>query len=251
MGGKRLVVNADDLGRTAGVDRGVEEAHRRGIVTSATVLVAHPAAARLAALAARCPGLGLGLHLALTGGPAVLPASRIPSLVDAAGRLPRSPEALLRAEPDDLRVEARAQLARFRSLLGRDPTHLDSHHHAHRLPLVLDVVVELAGDLGVPVRSASPEVARRLRAEGLRTTDCFLEGFFGDSATVETLLGVLGGLREETTELMCHPGTVDDDLRLGSGYAEPRARELQALTDPRVRRAAEDLGVRLVHFGQI
>lgn len=251
MGGKRLVVNADDLGRTAGVNRGVEEAHRRGIVTSATVLVAHPAAAGLAALAARCPGLGLGLHLALTGGPAVLPASRIPGLVGATGRLPRSPEALLEADPGQLRAEARAQLERFRRLLGRDPTHLDSHHHAHRLPVVLDAVVEMARDLGVPVRSASPAVAERLRGEGLRSTDRFVEGFFGDSATVDTLLGILRGLREGTTELMCHPGAVDDELRLGSGYAEPRAGELRALADPRVRRAVDELGVRLIGYGEV
>src|SRR6266540_2073034 len=149
---KRLIVNADDLGRTEGINRGILEAHRRGIVTSATLMVNYPAADAVPAIARDNPGLGIGLHVQLTGGPSALPPEGLRSMVDSSGRLPSKPEGLL--EPG-------------------------------------------------------------------------------------------------STELMCHPAVVDDELRAGSGYAEPRARELEVLTREEARRAVREGGIELVHFGQL
>ncbi|HUO86079.1 MAG TPA: ChbG/HpnK family deacetylase, partial [Thermoanaerobaculia bacterium] len=89
---RRLIVNADDLGRTAGINEGIFTAHRDGIVSSATLMVAYPAAVEAATALADHPRLGVGLHVQLTGGRPTLPAGRVPSLVDAEGRLPRNPE---------------------------------------------------------------------------------------------------------------------------------------------------------------
>ena len=251
MSARRLIVNADDLGRTSGINQGVFEAHRSGIVTSATLMVNHPPAAQAAALAAESPRLGIGLHLALTGGVPTLGAAQIPSLADPGGRLPAKPEGLAGADPREILAEARAQLRRCRALLGRLPTHLDSHHHSHRLPAVLDAVVTLGRETGRPVRSASPEVRERLRREGIATTDHFVEAFYGEGATLEGMIGILESLPQGTTEIMCHPAVVDAELRGGSGYAEPRARELAVLTDPLVRRVVEGTGIRLIHFGEL
>lgn len=249
---KLLIVNADDLGRTAGINAGVLAAHRDGIVSSATLMVASPAAAEAAAALADHPGLGVGLHVTLTGGaPPTLAAAAVPSLVDAAGRLPRRPEGLAGASPADVLAEIRSQLQRFGDLTGRLPTHVDSHHHVHRLPPVLEAVVELAREHGLPVRNASPAVGRRLREEGILTTGAFKERFFGTEARLETLLEVLQAVGEGSTELMCHPARIDDALRADSTYVEERARELEALTDPAVRRALESLDLELVHFGQL
>jgi len=248
---RRLIVNADDLGRTPGINRGVFEAHQRGIVTSATLMVNFPAASPAAALAAESPRLGIGLHLALTGSVPTLPAAAVPSLVDPGGRLPAKPEGLAGADPREILAEARAQLRRCRALLGRLPTHLDSHHHSHRWPAVLDAVVAIAHETGRPVRAASPEVRERLRREGIATTDHFSEDFYGEGATLDGLVRILGGLPDGTTEIMCHPAVVDPELRSGSGYAEPRAVELAVLTDPRVRRIVELEGIRLIHFGEL
>ena len=248
---RRLIVNADDLGRTPGINRGIVEAHRRGIVTSATLMVNYAAATEAAALAQDSPRLGVGLHVALTGGAPALAPAEIPTLVDGQGRLPAKPEGLASADPAEVLAEARAQLARFREMVGRLPTHFDSHHHSHRLPVVFDALLALARETGRPVRSASSGMGERLRREGVATTDHFVEAFHDEGATLDTLLGILATLPPGTTELMCHPAFVDEELRAGSGYAEPRARELQVLTDDRVRRALEEAGVRLIHFGEL
>src|SRR5262245_19132756 len=112
-GRRRLIVNADDLGRTPGINRGVVAAHRHGIVSSATLMVNYAAAAEVKTLARQHPGLGIGLHLALTGGPSTLPPERIPSLVDGNGRLPAKPEGHKNPSPEETLAEAEAQLARF------------------------------------------------------------------------------------------------------------------------------------------
>jgi hypothetical protein len=247
----RLIVNADDHGRTDAISDGVLEAHRLGIVTSASLMVAYPAAERAARLSREHPGLGLGLHVALTGGPSVLPASAAPGLVDGAGRLPSRPEALAAARLVELAAEARAQLDRFRALVGRDPTHFDSHHHAHRLRAVFEVVVALALETGRPVRCASPDMVRELRARGVRTPDAFLESFFGDAATGETLEAILGGLGPGVTELMCHPARPDPELRATSSYADARGRELAVLTAPGLRERVTAAGIDLVSFAAL
>lgn len=248
---KRLIVNADDFGRTSGVNRGTIDAHVRGIVTSATLMVAYPAAAEAARLAAENPRLGVGLHLALTGGPPVLAPRLIPSLVDDSGRLPAKPDGLAQATPHDVLAEARAQLKRFREITGRLPTHLDSHHQAQRVPAVLEALVTLAWETGLPVRSISLEMKTRFKREGVPTADRFVESFFDAGARLEGLLRILGELDLGTTELMCHPAIVDDELRAASGYAEPRSLELEVLTHPEARHAIQAAGVRLVHFGEL
>ena len=247
---KLLIVNADDLGRTPGINAGVFAAHDNGIVTSATLMVAHPAAEEAAAELPRHPGLGVGLHVSLTGGTPVLPPERVPSLVDSEGRLPRRPDALAAAAPAEIAAEVEAQLDRFRRLTGCLPTHLDSHHHAHRLPAVCDALAAVARREDLPVRNASPETAERLRRAGLRTPDAFVDGFYGAGATLDSLLAILAALGPVITELMCHPGTADDQaLRRDSTYADDRERELAVLTDPAARRALAAHGVALTHFG--
>ena len=249
---KRVIVNADDLGRTPGINRGIFEAHRRGIVTSASLMVNYPAAREVAEMSAQAPGLGIGLHVALTGGVPTLPPERIPSLVDETGRLPSRPSGLASADPNEVMTEVRAQLKRFREIMGRDPTHFDSHHHSHReVPAVFEAILTLAWETGLPVRNASPSMVEQLRREGVPTPDHFVEEFYADGATLNDLIGLVEDLPLGTSELMCHPAVVDDELRSTSGYAEPRARELDLLTQAAVRQAVQRSGVKLINFGQL
>jgi predicted glycoside hydrolase/deacetylase ChbG (UPF0249 family) len=245
---RRLIVNADDYGRSDGVTDGILAAQRAGIVTSATLMVAYPAAERAARLARRQPALGLGLHLALTGGPSVLPAEALPSLAAGDGHLPARPEGLVAARSEEVQAEARAQLERFRSLVGRDPTHFDSHHHAHRLPLVFEALVALALETGRPVRSASPGMGLELRRRGIPTPDAFVDRFYGEAASAGMLEGIIAGLAPGTTELMCHPAYVDPTLRSSSSYTADRERELGLLTAPGLRARIDAAGVQLVTF---
>jgi predicted glycoside hydrolase/deacetylase ChbG (UPF0249 family) len=246
---KRLIVNADDFGRTPGVNRGVIRAHREGIVTSATLLVHASAAAEAAGLARANPSLGLGLQFAFTGGRPLLPAAEVPSLVDASGRLPEQPEGLAAARLDDVLAEARAQLRKFREVAGCRPTHFAAFDHAHTLPTLLEGILTLSWETGLPVRSVSPAMRERLRYERVATPDHFVSDFFGAGVSAENLARILAEVPAGTTELMCHPGEVDDELRGVSSYAELRGKELDVLTDPEARGAVQAGGIRLVHYG--
>jgi predicted glycoside hydrolase/deacetylase ChbG (UPF0249 family) len=213
-------------------------------------MVGFAAAAEAAAALADHPRLGVGLHVTLTGAAPTVPAGRVPSLVGPDGRFPAKPEGLRAPEPEHLRAEIYNQLDMFRDLVHRDPTHLDSHHHSHRHPVVLAAMIEVARTHGLPVRASSPAVAKALRDAGVATTDVFVERFFGDDARLDVLLSILDDLAAGSTELMCHPARVDDELRSGSSYAEPRARELEVLTDPGVKSRMAERGIRLVRFDE-
>lgn len=249
---KRLIVNADDLGRTEGINEGIFDAHRRGIVTSATMMVNYPAARRVAVLSRDSPALGIGLHVALSGGVPTLPPEQVRSIVDANGMLPAKPGGLAGADRAEVLAETRAQLKRFREIMGRDPTHFDSHHHSHReVPAIFEAMLAVAWETGLPVRSASAAMAQQLTREGVPTPDHFVEDFYAEGATLNDLIGIVEDLPMGTSELMCHPAVVDAELRSTSGYAEPRTRELDVLTNPAVRQAVQRSGVRLISFGQL
>ncbi len=248
---KRVIVNADELGRSPGVNRGILDAHAKGVVSSATLLVNAAGTVDAVRLVRDAPNLGVGLHLALTDGGPVAPLDQLPGLVDPTGALPAGPDGLLRAPLRDVLVEARAQLRLFRELMRREPTHLDSHQHAHRIPVALQAVVTLAWETGLPVRSTSPEMRARFQRERIPTADHFVEDFFGPRASAGELVRILGALPLGTSEVMCHPGFVDEALRRGSLYVDPRESEHAALVDGDVRQVLQASGLRLAHYGQL
>jgi predicted glycoside hydrolase/deacetylase ChbG (UPF0249 family) len=248
---KRLIVNADDLGRTHGINTGVFEAHRQGIVTSATAMVNYEGIHEAARLSRENPGLGIGLHVALTGGRTTLPPAAVPSLTDASGRQPARAEGLTGANAADIAAEIAAQFARFVEVFGRRPTHLDSHHHAHRRTEVFEAVCALARREGLPVRNAGGPMGAELKKRSVATTDRFEERFFDDGVSVEALVAIVDGLAEGVTELMCHPAHEDPELAASSSYAAMRVLELKALCDPRVKAAVRYSGVCLVSFAEL
>jgi chitin disaccharide deacetylase len=209
---KLLIVTADDFGITRGVNRGVVEAHRTGILTSTSLLVSRPASEEAVALARECPALSLGLHLELD---------------------PHDPEGAPAA--------LERQVARFVDLVGMPPTHLDSHHDVHRHPQVQPHVLAWARRAGVPVRGYS----------GVRHLAKFYGQWGGEThleqISVAGLLALLDAeLAEGVTELTCHPGYVMPDL--ASSYAVEREAELRTLCDPAVRQALLDRSIRLIGF---
>jgi predicted glycoside hydrolase/deacetylase ChbG (UPF0249 family) len=249
---RRLIVNADDFGLTVGVSRGILRAHREGLVTSTTVLASLPPQPELDTAAAALRGLGLGLHFNLTWGRPVSPPESVRSLVDAEGRFGRDLAALAeRARPEDVRREADAQIEAFVRRFGRAPTHLDSHHHAHRVPRVMDAVVDVALAARLPLRSQDAGFRDGLRRLDVATTDHFVGDAQSDPYwTSERLLDQLAVLPLGLTELMCHPGVFDDDLAY-SRYGRQREVELRALCDPEARATVERLDIRLCHFGAL
>ena len=247
---KRLIVNADDYGRTAGINEGTLEAYVKGIVTSATVMILEDAAEEGLHLArAVAPGLALGLHFAVTGGgQSASPPGALPRLAPA-GRFMRSVEELPERIPEEeIRQELEAQLALFEKRAGTAPTHLDSHHHSALHVSVAPVFATVAKERGFPVRAANARSNAQLREKGVRIPDYFLESFYGSGATSENLRFVLSHLREGVSELMCHPGYPDAALLTGSSYAREREQEIAALCDPGVRETLEAEGIKLMDF---
>lgn len=253
---KRLIVNADDLGRSRGVDLGIVAAHERGIVTAATLMANAPGAEHAATVVRAHPGLDVGVHLVLTYARPLSDPALIPSLVEPDGSFPRSPSAILgmaRVDEEEALVEYRAQYAHARGLLGTDPSHLDTHHWVHDEPALEWAIGELACETGAAVRQHDAAQRERLRARGLRTPDSFCRAFqHGHNVEVASLLKILAAIAEDgarTTELMCHPGeTGDRELLATSSYARERPVELTTLTDPAVRAAVERHGLTLSTF---
>jgi chitin disaccharide deacetylase len=219
-----LVVNADDFGACSGVNRGVMEAHRFGIVTSTSLMVAMPGSEEAACLARESQTLSVGLHVSFSN-------ERREPVVDLSD--PRACQAALEA-----------QLSRFRTLVDREPTHLDSHHHVHAGPRLLPEFQEVADRCGIPLRACS----------GVRYCSRFYGQWAGIqhhaqvsvAALIRTLECELG---DGVSELSCHPGRPDPALV--SSYTAERELELLTLCDPRIRRFLDGTGIALVGFGEI
>jgi predicted glycoside hydrolase/deacetylase ChbG (UPF0249 family) len=248
---RTLIVNADDFGLTPGVSRGILESRARGIVTSTTVLVNRPIDPPLLE-AVLGSGLGIGLHLNLTLGPPVVSPARVPSLVDGEGRFVRDArEAAARARKDEARIELGHQIDAFRALFGRLPTHLDTHHHVGRHEPILELVLEFARAIEVPVRSQDALVRAAARRMKLQTPDHFM----GESGpepywSADRVLEHLRTLPPGVTEFMTHPGYFDEDLAY-SRYGRQRETELDGLTDPRARALVESEHIRLATFADL
>jgi chitin disaccharide deacetylase len=228
---RSLIVNADDFGASLGVNRGIIEAHEHGIVTSASLMVDGAAAAEAAEFARGATDLGLGLHVELQRWRRGVPP-RTGAALSATGVRRHA------------RRELQRQLERFRLLVGREPTHLDSHQHRHTSPLVQPLFEQKARELGIPLR--------RTRL-GVR----FCGDFYGhdgrgrpdpDAITVPALIQLLEQISKGVTELGCHPGYADD---LDDWYRVEREREVRVLCDPRVGSAVGQLGITLMSFGEV
>lgn len=219
-----LIVNADDFGLSSGINRGIARAHEHGIVTSASMMVRYPAAAEAAAYAREHPELSVGLHVDLG------------EWTYAGGEW----TALYELGPTAEEVER--QLAEFRRLVGRDPTHVDSHQHVHREEPALSHCRDVAARLGVPLRHFSA-----IRYVGDFYGQVLDETPLPENVSVEALVDLIRALPNGTTELGCHPGEHDD---LESAYKEERPIEVETLCDPRVRAAIEEEGIVLRTFAQ-
>ena len=210
---KYLIVNADDFGASDGINRGVIEAHLNGILTSASLMVEEPASGEAALLRQATPELTVGLHVDL--------------------RKDRNPQ-----------DELEGQLARFQELMGRPPTHLDSHHAVHRDSRLLPFFIDLARELGVPLREHST----------VRHFSNFYGWWKGETHLEQISVGNLIQILETTigsgiTELACHPGY--RDANFFSSYSAERESELRTLCDPLLRPVLAAVEIQLISYHQL
>jgi chitin disaccharide deacetylase len=250
---KNLIVNADDLGWTPGVNRGIDEAFRNGIVTSTSLLANGAAFAGGVEMACAAGGLGVGVHLNLTDGAPVTGRESVTSLLNKQGEFAGGPESLLLRRASrglllkEVEREWNAQIQKVRDA-GIEPTHLDGHKHVHMLPGLFEIALRLAKRHGIGAIRVSLEasslraalssganrragvvmkqgvqarglklLARDAREQAERAGIAAADYFCGIAQTGElTREGVtkfLKSLPEGTTELMCHPGYADTALQ--------------------------------------
>ncbi len=252
---KRLIVNADDLGRAPGINAGVLRAHREGIVTAATLMANAYAAAEAGRFAREMPSLDVGVHLTLTYGRPLADPRRISSLVEPDGAFPRGPDAFRRtgrANKDEALIEYRAQYVRAAELIGRAPSHLDTHHWLHDEPALEWAIAALAGETGAAVRPHDGAQRDRLRTAGVRTVDAYVREFQHEGhVDITTLDRILAMIADGIVELGCHPGEVDAELAATSSYAALRRSELATLTDARARATVDRCGIVLSTYADL
>ena len=267
---RRLVVNADDFGRSTSINHAVIRAHREGILTTASLMVNEPACAEAVALARENPRLGVGLHLTLLCGHSALPPSEIPGLTNAQGEFTNNPAGagfryfFQRSLREQLRAELHAQFARFRAT-GLPLDHVNGHLHMHLHPTVFRMLMETDGDLGIKrmrltydpfrlnLRLASGHFAYRalhavlfgllaararpvLARRGIRHTGAvfgLLQNARVDEAYVTALLP---RLPPGDSELYSHPSL--DEFK----------NEFDALISPRVLELVNTHGIKLIRY---
>lgn len=228
----RLIVNADDFGLSAGVNRGIIQAFERGIVTSASLMVRQPAAAAAARYAREHRALSVGLHLDLG------------EWIFQQGEWRPRYEVVDPTDAGAVTAEIGQQLEAFRRLAGAEPTHLDSHQHAHRHEPVRALLIEQARALSVPLRECSPSISYCGSFYGQDGEGCPLPG----AISVGNLCAILAALPDGITELGCHPGNAAD---VETAYRSERAAEVEVLCDPRVRQKLAKLDFDLCSFRDV
>ncbi len=289
---RNLIVNADDLGWTEGVNRGIVEAHQKGLVTSTTLLANGRAYESAVGMAGQNPQLGIGVHLNLGDGQPVASRDEVRGLLNGAGEMDGWTEGLLlriasrRLRMEEVEREWDAQIRKIRES-GIAPTHLDGHKHVHMLPGLFELALRLAKKHGIrAIRVANEEASLRsalaagaaqkrgvvlkqgVRAwglnllarearkmaerEGIATSEYFCGITQTGELTREGLEEFLEKLPEGTTELMCHPGYVDQELRrTATRLQESRKGELDILTNAGIRKIVASRGIRLINYGII
>jgi chitin disaccharide deacetylase len=222
----KLIVNADDFGYSRGINYGIIDAHKNGIVNSTTMMMNMPGVSHAVELAKQNPKLQVGIHLVLTCGKPVL--SDVPTLVDDNGAFKRLTDFMSDSNLslNDLEREWTAQIERFLET-GLIPSHFDSHHHVHGIPELRQVVQKLSQKYKLSARQAAGHIVDGVPA----FTNVFLHDFYGDGVTEDYFEKLQNRVEDgQTVEVMCHPGYLDYDVLTGSSYASQRVEETRILS---------------------
>lgn len=282
---RRLIVNADDFGYTAGVNRAIVEAHSHGVVTSSTLMANGPAFAEAVQLAATVPALSIGCHVVLTDGKPVLSTEKLASLTDSDsfrdGMFSFAARAISgRIDADEITAEATAQIQKIQSA-GIAVSHIDTHKHTHLFPKILSPLLRAAKACGIralrnpfgprlPLRSnhllyrpglwtryAELRVLARFAGKFREAVD--REGFITPDGTLgivvtgvldETLFRAIArSIPDGTWEFVCHPGYNDSALQAAeTRLRESRETELRVLTLPASREVLRQENIELISY---
>jgi chitin disaccharide deacetylase len=281
---RRLIINADDFGLTLGVNRGIIESHKRGIVTSTTLMACGEAFEDAVSMSRSAPTLSTGCHVVLVDGTPVLRPTKVDSLIARPG-MPKFRQSLMsfawlaaagRLDQSQICEEVSAQIRRLQAA-GVQVSHLDSHKHTHIFPAVLRGVLRAARECGIPAlrnpfeplvfatvrqwkRQFQLRLLRRFRARfremlaqtGINTPDGCIGIAATGGLTLRTFKMLLENLPEGTWEFVSHPGYNDPDLsRVSTRLRESRETELAIFTSPSLREVIKDEGIQLISYAQL
>jgi predicted glycoside hydrolase/deacetylase ChbG (UPF0249 family) len=275
-GEKKLVIVADDFGLTKGVNKGVIECHRAGIVTSASLIVNTPGSHQACAIACES-NFDVGIHVNLTLGRPISPPGTVASLVSSdqtfhglGGFLRRALQNRLKWS--EIESEARAQIEHALSI-GLMPKHLDSHHHVHVFPTIFKIFSRLCHEYEIPFLRIPTEalsvnlfhfhaslkkilislaVSRANHARTQRGVDCFYGlSSYNSRNPRAALKNILHHVREGTSELMVHPAYNDPSLETIDPWNRQREKEVEILTSNEIKEAIRTHEIKLVSFGDL
>ena len=280
---RRLIVNADDFGLHEAANRGIQQAHLQGIVTSTSLMPGGVAFEDAVNIAGGCPKLGVGVHLTLVGGSPVAPVAQVSSLVDAQGCFCSSyPVFLSRFLRGDIRLaeveqELEAQIEKVLAA-GLIPTQLDSHQHLHVVPGISGVVLKLARRFSIRAiripaepllffggkapslgrvigRTGLTLLAEAFRRQavgaGLAVTGHFFGMLSGGQMNQSALLSILQSLPEGDSEIMVHPGDGDESLAEKYSWGYHWTEELQALCSGAVKTSVGQQKIQLISYREL
>lgn len=280
---KRLIINADGLGFTPGVDKGIWETARFGLVKSTSAVPNFDSPKDIGRFAAEFPNVSIGIHFNLSVGMPISPIGRIPSLVNPeTGRFWGSelPRRLMtgKIEFDHMRTELNAQVHRLLDL-GVSITHFDGHQNKHLYPPFFAVATEVAKEhkiarmrcphrllTGTPLEktlyylrnpqrvlthSAGAVLAHRAKSNGIAMADRLISPGYADSSHkshLDSWFQIAQTLPEGVNEIYCHPGYPDQALRKYASYVEPRLTEVKVLTSNELKAMFEAYHIKLISF---
>lgn len=280
---KQLIINADDFGLSNSINKGIIEAHQRGIVTSTTIMANMPGFLSAVNLAKQNPSLGVGVHINLIRGEPLSPPEAVPTLLGRNHRFLGSGYRFLRRlyskkfKEKEIRLEIESQIA---SVIdhGISPTHLDSEKNMHSFPPLLAHVCKVAKFFGISkIRLINEPILKEfiftkqffklllckynfrksasiLAKFNIRAPQHFYGILLSGCLRKDSLRIALQKIEDGVTEIMCHPGYVDDELikfsnKLGGYYINKfREQELSALLDEELKLAIEEMGIRLINY---
>ncbi len=273
---KRLIVSADDFGLTASVNEGIVKACREGIVTSVNLMPTGEAFAGAVKLAKEAGIQEAGAHLALTETSPLTGRDKIPTLTTRDGGFYKNYRSFFlrfftgRIDLDQVYVELKSQMDALEKT-GITITNLSSHEHIHLVPDILDIFIKLAKEYDVPAiryphKDSSPRsslkniyksmilfflgghVGKALSASSIVSPEHFRGLFNSGKLDEETLIKIARQIEDGTTELVCHPGLMGPEITQKYTFHAACETELAGLTSPRVKKALDECGVKLIRY---
>lgn len=242
---KHLIINADDFGLAPGVNQAVFELYELGLVKSSSIMVNMPGFQDAIRRLYNKRGLGVGLHFNLSAGSPIAPPHWVPSLVDDNGNFSED----LAWNENDVLLELKAQMNRLIST-GIRPTHIDSHRFIQTQANVCRPMISIARSMNLPMRRTGWEPALNISSMPRGVDKFFADAYFEDDGK-SVLLNNLHSLPYGTSELICHPGYVDEYLIDNCSWTTVREIELSVLKDPEIMDTINELGIRLINYRYI